>query len=187
MQGGHYTAYVRVRKPVSPAPFTTVGGVKDRLSESLVDERKGNSTANSVTTKDERGTTIAISCQGNTTDDQTVTTTAGEDDRLTTDDQTPTDGNTSTTNDQTTASKNDTIDDQTTTTHNENGATPNTPPRHLNPSNTDHHNDLEFDLSSTEGQWYHISDTHVRTALESEVGRSQAYLLFYERLPFKTT
>ena len=42
----------------------------------------------------------------------------------------------------------------------------------------------EFDTSSTSGQWYYISDTHVRTAMESEVLRSQAYLLFYERLPF---
>ena len=42
----------------------------------------------------------------------------------------------------------------------------------------------EFDTSSTNGQWYYISDTQVRTATESEVLRSQAYLLFYERLPF---
>lgn len=41
-----------------------------------------------------------------------------------------------------------------------------------------------FDYSSTEGQWYHASDTHVRTATEAEVLKSQAYLLFYERLPF---
>ena len=44
---------------------------------------------------------------------------------------------------------------------------------------------LEFDTTSTHGQWYYISDTHVRTALESEVMKSQAYLLFYERLPFQ--
>lgn len=42
-----------------------------------------------------------------------------------------------------------------------------------------------FDLSSSEGQWYHISDTHVRTATESEVLKCQAYLLFYERLPLR--
>lgn len=41
----------------------------------------------------------------------------------------------------------------------------------------------EFDLSSTKGQWYHISDSRVRTAMESEVLKSQAYLLFYEQLP----
>ena len=42
---------------------------------------------------------------------------------------------------------------------------------------------LNFDLSSTKGQWYYISDSHVRTATENEVLKSQAYLLFYERLP----
>ena len=42
-----------------------------------------------------------------------------------------------------------------------------------------------FDLSSTKGHWYYISDSHVRTATESEVLKSQAYLLFYERLPFQ--
>ena len=40
-----------------------------------------------------------------------------------------------------------------------------------------------FDLSPDGGQWYYISDTHVRTATESEVVKSQAYLLFYERIP----
>lgn len=42
----------------------------------------------------------------------------------------------------------------------------------------------EFDYSCAAGQWYYASDTHVRTATEAEVMRSQAYLLFYERLPF---
>ena len=41
----------------------------------------------------------------------------------------------------------------------------------------------EFDLTSTQGQWYFISDSRVRTATESEVVKSQAYLLFYEQLP----
>lgn len=41
----------------------------------------------------------------------------------------------------------------------------------------------EFDLSSKRGQWYFISDSRVRTATENEVVKSQAYLLFYERLP----
>lgn len=40
-----------------------------------------------------------------------------------------------------------------------------------------------FDRSPDRGQWYYISDTHVRTATESEVIKSQAYLLFYERIP----
>ena len=42
----------------------------------------------------------------------------------------------------------------------------------------------EFDTSSSScGQWYFISDSRVRTATENEVLKSQAYLLFYERLP----
>ena len=41
----------------------------------------------------------------------------------------------------------------------------------------------EFDTSSGVGQWYYVSDSHVRTATESEVLKSQAYLLFYEQLP----
>ncbi len=41
----------------------------------------------------------------------------------------------------------------------------------------------EFDLSSGDGQWYYMSDSHVRTATESEVMKSQAYILFYERVP----
>ena len=41
----------------------------------------------------------------------------------------------------------------------------------------------DFDVSSTAGQWYYISDSRVRTATESEVLKSQAYLLFYEQLP----
>lgn len=42
----------------------------------------------------------------------------------------------------------------------------------------------DFDYSSTQGQWHYASDSHVKTATESEVLKSQAYLLFYERLPF---
>ena len=41
----------------------------------------------------------------------------------------------------------------------------------------------DFDISSSAGQWYYISDSRVRTATESEVLKSQAYLLFYEQLP----
>ena len=45
----------------------------------------------------------------------------------------------------------------------------------------------DFDLSSSGGQWYFISDSHVRTATESEVLKSPAYLLFYERLPLSSS
>ena len=41
----------------------------------------------------------------------------------------------------------------------------------------------DFDVSSSVGQWYYISDSRVRTATESEALKSQAYLLFYEQLP----
>lgn len=44
----------------------------------------------------------------------------------------------------------------------------------------------EFDLLSTHGQWYFISDSRVRTATENEVLKSQAYLLFYEQLPLSS-
>ena len=42
---------------------------------------------------------------------------------------------------------------------------------------------IDFDLSSTDGSWYHISDSHVRKSTESDVLRAEAYLLFYEKLP----
>ena len=43
---------------------------------------------------------------------------------------------------------------------------------------------LTFDLSSVgTGQWYHVSDSRVRVASESEVMKCQAYVLFYEQLP----
>lgn len=42
-----------------------------------------------------------------------------------------------------------------------------------------------FDYSSTENsQWYYISDSHVSKASGDDVLQSQAYLLFYEKLPF---
>ena len=43
------------------------------------------------------------------------------------------------------------------------------------------HFDIEL---STQGQWYYVSDSHVRTATVNEVLKGQAYILFYERLPF---
>ena len=42
-----------------------------------------------------------------------------------------------------------------------------------------------FDIGlSSQGQWYYVSDSHVRTATVNEVLKGQAYILFYERLPF---
>lgn len=40
-----------------------------------------------------------------------------------------------------------------------------------------------FDLSSVDGQWYYISDSQVSAVSENKVLSSQAFLLFYERLP----
>lgn len=40
-----------------------------------------------------------------------------------------------------------------------------------------------FDLSSIDGQWYYISDSQVSVVSENRVLNSQAFLLFYEKLP----
>ncbi|XP_045051146.2 ubiquitin carboxyl-terminal hydrolase 16 isoform X3 [Desmodus rotundus] len=40
----------------------------------------------------------------------------------------------------------------------------------------------DFEVESTKGQWFHISDTHVHTVSADKVLNSQAYLLFYERI-----
>ena len=40
-----------------------------------------------------------------------------------------------------------------------------------------------FDLSSIAGQWYYISDSQVSVVSENRVLNSQAFLLFYEKLP----
>ncbi|XP_019060726.1 ubiquitin carboxyl-terminal hydrolase 16 isoform X2 [Fukomys damarensis] len=40
----------------------------------------------------------------------------------------------------------------------------------------------DFEMESTKGQWFHISDTHVQAVPTSKVLNSQAYLLFYERI-----
>ncbi|XP_076974906.1 ubiquitin carboxyl-terminal hydrolase 16 isoform X2 [Tamandua tetradactyla] len=46
------------------------------------------------------------------------------------------------------------------------------------------HGDIpqDFEMKSTKGQWFHISDTHVQAVPTSKVLNSQAYLLFYERI-----
>ncbi|XP_036885579.1 ubiquitin carboxyl-terminal hydrolase 16 isoform X2 [Sturnira hondurensis] len=46
------------------------------------------------------------------------------------------------------------------------------------------HGDIpqDFEMESTKGQWFHISDTHVRVVSTDKVLNSQAYLLFYERI-----
>ena len=52
-------------------------------------------------------------------------------------------------------------------------------------SDDGHHKTRSFDYTSTENsQWYYISDTQVSKASFDDVSQSQAYLLFYERLPF---
>ncbi|XP_021533710.1 ubiquitin carboxyl-terminal hydrolase 16 isoform X5 [Neomonachus schauinslandi] len=46
------------------------------------------------------------------------------------------------------------------------------------------HGDIpqDFEMQSTKGQWFHISDTHVQAVPTAKVLNSQAYLLFYERV-----
>nr|XP_003410366.1 ubiquitin carboxyl-terminal hydrolase 16 isoform X1 [Loxodonta africana] len=46
------------------------------------------------------------------------------------------------------------------------------------------HGDIpqDFEMESTKGQWFHISDTHVQAVPTTKVLSSQAYLLFYERI-----
>ncbi|XP_027993321.2 ubiquitin carboxyl-terminal hydrolase 16 isoform X3 [Eptesicus fuscus] len=40
----------------------------------------------------------------------------------------------------------------------------------------------DFEMESTKGQWFHISDSHVQAVPTAKVLSSQAYLLFYERI-----
>nr|XP_021503679.1 ubiquitin carboxyl-terminal hydrolase 16 isoform X3 [Meriones unguiculatus] len=46
------------------------------------------------------------------------------------------------------------------------------------------HGDIpqDYEMESTKGQWFHISDTHVQAVPVTKVLNSQAYLLFYERI-----
>lgn len=37
--------------------------------------------------------------------------------------------------------------------------------------------------AAPEGSWFYVSDSHVSAATEASVLKSQAYMLFYERLP----
>lgn len=41
----------------------------------------------------------------------------------------------------------------------------------------------EYNLAVCEGQWYYISDSNVNKSTEADVLKSQAYVLFYERVP----
>ena len=42
----------------------------------------------------------------------------------------------------------------------------------------------EYNLAVCEGQWYYISDSNVKKSTEADVLKSQAYVLFYEKIPF---
>ena len=57
------------------------------------------------------------------------------------------------------------------------------PVKNTEPSPVKGPSDFQFDMSTVDGSWYHVSDSHVKKATESDVLRSEAYLLFYERLP----
>ena len=232
MQGGHYTAYVRVRDDHTHS--TDVGGVNGD-ARTCGDERGVVSPLASVVsvgvcsaecaTGDQRGTTenqlSAIADhsvangpmkpnqsttevnQNNATRHNPLNTTAGQRATLeplqTTANQTAALEPFGTTVDQTaTVEPFHTTAGQTTTCeplHTTAGQTATPEPPHttadhtetkLQPNTHSTKPDQNFDLTPlTSGQWYHISDTRVRTATKTEVHQCQAYLLFYERLPFK--
>ena len=221
MQGGHYTAYVRVRN--SHAHPSTVGGANDHRVTETNQERGvasptsstatvGACTANN-TTDDQRSATSTTKIQNSTTPDHLTTernhTTPEQDHNEvhchdTTSDQIPTteatSNQTETTADQTgtTADQTETTADQTGTTADQteitadqtattDGQTATTNSTKTQPNHHTNQKNHKFDLSSIDGQWYHISDTHIRTATDTEVHKSQAYLLFYEQLPFKSS
>jgi hypothetical protein len=171
MQGGHYTAYVKVRD--SHAPFTPVGGANDQF----VSPTRRRDAMVAATSPTIAMATVGACTTNATTDDQrsAISTTT---DHPTTDNnhaEQKQDHDTvncslnNTSTGEATFEQSHTAEDQTGTT---NGTK--TQPNRTSGS---------FDDSSTGGQWYHISDTHVRTATQTEVHKCQAYLLFYERLP----
>ena len=193
-------------------PHTTVGGARDRSNHAKeVDEQKGCVATSGVctqatTTDGQKETTAAggdhtvvnhmlrngdhtahqsdhatSTASQHTIGDQVITTNSSVISHTTISNQTDTTGYQTIT----TTNQNDTTADQTAIVPTKTGATP--PHTPSNSGKNSNQRNLEFDLSSTSGQWYHISDTHVRTATQSEVERSQAYILFYERLPFKNS
>ena len=177
MQGGHYTAYVRVRN--SHAHFTNVGQEKEGVASPVTGlATVAVSTTNATTTTDDQRSISTTMVQNSTTRDHS----SAERDQIAqppNHHQTNCDQN-GTTRDQTytteaTSKQFDTTVDQTGTT---NGAKP-------QPNNPSNQKNQKFDMSSTGGQWYHISDTHIRTSTGTEVHKSQAYLLFYEQLTFQ--
>lgn len=195
MQGGHYTAYVRVRKTEDHTPPTSEGSVRDErcmatdgvcTKGSITEDQRETTVIDEPTTDDQRETTV-VHVDEPTTDDQRETTVVDEATSMPNDDhitQNQAVGDNPSDKPPTTADQNHTTSDQPPTKATQTTTT--TPLR--TPSTTtetSNHRPKEFDLSSTSGQWYHISDTRVRTATQSEVDKSQAYILFYERLPLK--
>ena len=209
MQGGHYTAYVRVRKTDSHTPLTVMGGDSETMNHTSeeVGEQKGGGVSSTM----ESVATNGVSTQATTTDEHretrtdhtptnsvivpslSVTTrshTRSTNQCDTTNDELPTVANHSGTcsiGNQTTTtatcSQDNITGNQTETTLTYKGTTlPHTSLHSSDHEQPPNQTSLEFDLSSTSGQWYHISDTHVRTATQTEVDRSQAYILFYESL-----
>ena len=190
MQGGHYTAYVRARKTDNHTPLITVGGASSSVNlNSEVGQQEVGVVSSSVGVATDSETVM-------TTDEQRETTCSNQNHCVTTGDHSSTNGDhTTSTANQTTAmpdktdAKRDqqtalTEPDHTTTKPDKNGTTKaQTRSKKAPPSPTK----LEFDLSSTDGQWYNVSDTNVRTATDREVHKSQAYILFYEQLPFKSS
>lgn len=183
-RNGHYTAFVRWRNHTH---LTTVGGASN-------DTSVGCKQNDGVSRTDAMATVGACTDSG-TTDRPTETTSDHYNHNHTTDDHLLTNnkdhiGSTTTDQTVTTPNQNGSTRDETDTTPDQRMTTPTTnsttipqihPKINHTPSNSttlqlDHH-------SATTGEWYHISDTHVRTSTHTEVHKSQAYLLFYEILP----
>ena len=153
MHGGHYTAFVRVRRELSLDDICSCVGGKVRNEETPVGTDGTNSTSRPSRPGEEVDqATVTFRNSVNECDSEVGTPAPDPDQPAPDPNQLAPDP------------------DQNNTT-----------PIHKHPSD-----DREFDLSSTmDDQWYYISDSHVRKSSLSEVLECQAYILFYERLPFQ--
>ena len=160
-KNGHYTTFVRRRDTNDHTPLATVGGASERVDVLA--------TADACTDSETTETTSDDRDHNDTTVDHT----------LTNDYHLPATQNQN--GDQTHTTDHQTTPNNSTTCATNACTVPQTCANNITSNPTT----FNFDLSPTAGQWYHISDTHVRTATDTEVHRSQAYLLFYEQLPPK--
>ena len=177
MHNGHYTAYVRARNNENHTPLTTVGGASNTANH---DNHSLSENGENVRSECSSESEAASNCTENGTTQRQRETTMTTDDHLLDQTVPPVDvTNGDTTRDQM-VSENGTTDDKPPTCST---TLPQTRPK--TGENLPNRTKPTFDLSSMAGQWYHISDTHVRTATATEVHKTHAYILFYERLPLK--